>query len=222
VHPHHGNGFPISPSGRSDDKPHEELAIRRRAENDRVRGLRESQGVTWSGVVLHRSTWGRAIDPRPCARARRVTERASARSSEDGGVPGRGSVVSFTRAGVSRSWFLAGAASNHSFTNRSAATRGDRECQRGAILRARGAEQAPARRAFEHRSAQRRRETSSASFHSGQPEADTVAARIRVPEIHSRDWADIGRTHLWFVDPRTSQGASGPPTDLATRAPTRT
>jgi hypothetical protein len=46
------------------------------------------------------------------------------------------------------------------------------------------------------------------------------AERIRVPDGFE-DWADVGRTHLWFVEPLGSQGHGGPPADLATKALTR-
>lgn len=39
--------------------------------------------------------------------------------------------------------------------------------------------------------------------------------------IDSRDWAEVGRTHLWFVDLAASQGGVGPPADLVTKALTR-
>jgi hypothetical protein len=39
--------------------------------------------------------------------------------------------------------------------------------------------------------------------------------------IDSREWAEVGRTHLWFVDLAVSQGRAGPPADLVTRALTR-
>lgn len=79
------------------------------------------------------------------------------------------------------------------------------------------AEPGHGRQGLETRSAQRRREASSASL--PQSHARSGSRPDQGTRFHSRDWAVVGRTHLWFADLRVSRGTGGPPADLVTRAP---
>jgi hypothetical protein len=162
--------------------------------------------------------------PQAKARGRGLGVRAAPeverrRDAKGEGIPGRGSSVSFTRCEVSRSWLDGVTRSLH--RQRVRFPKSDRGVRRGSSHLRLGGKKTPVpSESRDHRSAQRRRETPSAPVFTRKGE-DTRKPHASGCPIDSRDWAEVGRTHLWFVDLVVSKDTAGPPADLVTRALTR-
>jgi len=157
-------------SGGSDESRTRGVTIRRRAAI-----AREESESSGSDLVTGSCRTVQCVAERSAAGTTHTvawaTERANARSP-DGDVPGRGSVLPFTRADVNRSWSMADCALLH----RTAQPTVDDGNARGARFFALAGRTRRARQDPQHRSAQRRRETSSASLRTG-----AMTDRIRVP-----------------------------------------